>query len=322
MARLAVTGVAGFIGSNLADRLLREGHEVIGIDNLAYGLRAQIPDGVTFVEADIRNRELAKVLSGVDAIFHLAAKNCIPDCEDDPVEAASINVEGTVNVFEASRHANVRKIIYAETSALYEGSPHLPSREGDVAPVSFYAISKLAGMEFARRYARKFGMHVTALRYFNVYGPRQDYRRTIPPVMSAFIISLLQGRPPVIYGTGEKRRDFIFVDDVNDFHIQCLSDPRTDGGTFNLGTGTNYSVLEIYAKLTTMIGSSKNPAHRADMPGDEAQATLADISRARALGWEPRVALEDGLRKSIEFIREQILEFGQLPDGRREDSKI
>jgi UDP-glucose 4-epimerase len=322
MSRIVVTGVGGFIGSNLADRLLQEGHEVVGIDNLAYGLREQVPNAVRFVEADIRSKQLADTFAGADAVFHLAAKNCIPDCEDDPVEAASINVEGTVNVFEASRQASVRKVIYAETSALYEGSSRLPSRESDVAPVSFYAISKLAGMEFAQRYAHKFGMRVTALRYFNVYGPRQDYRRTIPPVMSAFIISLLQGRSPIIYGTGEKRRDFIFVDDVNDFHIQCLTDARTDGGTFNLGSGTNYSVLEIYAKLAAMLGSRKVPEHRADMPGDEAQATLADISRARDLGWEPRVSLEDGLGKSIEFIRAQILQHGQLPDGGRKDPKI
>ena len=305
--KIAITGVAGFIGSNLADRLLAEGHDVLGIDNLAYGLRDQVPPGVAFVEMDIRSRAIAGALEGIDAVYHLAAKNCIPDCEDDPVETASINVEGSVNVFEAGRRANVPKMIYAETSALYEGSGKFPSVESNVAPRSFYAISKFAGMAFAKRYREHFGMRMTALRYFNVYGPRQDYRRSIPPLMSAFIMKLLQRQPPVVYGSGNKRRDFIFVDDVNDFHVACLTDPRTDGGTYNLGSGRNYSVLDIYEKVSELLGVRIAPEHRPDIPGDEAEETLADISAAQSLGWTPKVSLEDGLRRSIAFIREHVL---------------
>ena len=305
--KIAITGVAGFIGSNLADRLLAEGHDVLGIDNLAYGLREQVPAGVRFVEMDIRNRAIGEALNGADAVYHLAAKNCIPDCEDDPVETASINVEGSVNVFEAARRANVPKMIYAETSALYEGSGKFPSVESNVAPRSFYAISKFAGMAFAKRYREHFGMRMTALRYFNVYGPRQDYRRSIPPVMSAFIMKLLQRQPAVVYGSGKKRRDFIFVDDVNDFHVACLTDPRTDGGTYNLGSGRNYSVLDIYEKVSDLLGVRIAPEHRPDIPGDEAEETLADISAAQSLGWTPKVSLEDGLRRSIAFIREHVL---------------
>ncbi|HEX5274841.1 MAG TPA: NAD-dependent epimerase/dehydratase family protein [Candidatus Rubrimentiphilum sp.] len=305
--KIVITGVAGFIGSNLADRLLTEGHDVLGIDNLAYGLREQVPPGVEFVELDIRDRTIDGALKGAGAVYHLAAKNCIPDCEDDPAETASINVEGSVNVFEAARRANVPKVIYAETSALYEGSGKFPSVESDVAPQSFYAISKFAGMAFAKRYREHFGMRMTALRYFNVYGPRQDYRRSIPPVMSAFIMKLLQGRRPIVYGSGRKRRDFIFVDDVNDFHVACLTDPRTDGGTYNLGSGRNHSVLEIYEKVAELVGVRIEPEHRPDIPGDEAQETLADITAARALGWAPKVSLEDGLLRSIAFIRDHVL---------------
>lgn len=307
MARTLITGVAGFIGSSLADRLLQDGHEVTGIDNLAYGLRSQVPDGVRFVEGDIRDAAIAPAFHGIDAVFHLAAKNCLSDCEDDPIETVSINVEGTVNVFEASRRAGVGKVIYAETSALYEGAAQLPSREDDVAPRSFYAISKFAGMAFARRYERHFGMQMTALRYFNVYGPRQDYRRTVPPVMSAFILKLLKGERPVIYGTGEKRRDFVFVDDVNDFHTLCLTDPRTAGRTFNVGSGENHSVLEIYRRVSGLLGADIDPQHAPDMQGDEAEQTLADIGAARLLGWKPRVSLDEGLRRSIAFIREHVL---------------
>jgi len=307
MPKVLITGVAGFIGSNLADRLIADGHDVTGIDNLAYGLRTQVPPDVRLIEADIRDPKILDAFQDVDAVFHLAAKNCLSDCEDDPVETVSINVEGTVNVFEACRRAAVGNVIYAETSALYEGTGRFPSHEDDVAPESFYAISKFAGMAFARRYERHFGMRMTALRYFNVYGPRQDYRRTVPPVMSAFILKLLRGEPPVIYGSGEKRRDFIFVDDVNDFHVTCLTDARTAGHTFNLGSGTNYSVLDVYRKVAELLGKDTPPEHHPDMQGDEAEQTLADIGAARALGWQPKISLEEGLRRSIAFIRENVI---------------
>jgi nucleoside-diphosphate-sugar epimerase len=299
---IGITGVAGFIGSNLADRLLAEGYRVIGIDNFAYGVREQVPAAVELREADIRGDRIEELLQGVDVLFHLAAKNCIADCQDDPVETSDINVTGTVNVFEAARRAGVRKIVYAESSALYEGSAVLPTPESDVHPQSFYAVSKLAGMAFAQAYARFFGTRMTALRYFCVYGPRQDYRRTIPPVMSAFIIKLLSGQRPIVYGTGEKRRDFVYVDDVNDFHLQCIGDERTDGHVYNLGSGRSYSVREIYDEISALLGVSIEPEYRPDLAG-EAQETLADIDAARALGWEPRTGLRDGLRASIDYIR-------------------
>jgi nucleoside-diphosphate-sugar epimerase len=299
---VAVTGVAGFIGSNLADRLVAEGHRVIGIDNLAYGVREQVPDGVEFHRADIRGREIYDLLAGVDVMFHLAAKNCIADCQEDPVETSDINVTGTVNAFEAARQAGVGKVVYAESSALYEGATHFPTPESDVRPRSVYAVSKLAGMEFAGTFSRFHGMTLTALRYFCVYGPRQDYRRTIPPVMSAFIIKLLRGERPIIYGTGDKRRDFVYVDDVNDFHVRCLDDERTNGRAFNVGSGTNASVREIYETIAGLLGSDVKPEFRPDLPG-EASQNLADITAARALGWEPRTELREGLRRSIDYIK-------------------
>ncbi len=148
-------------------------------------------------------------------------------------------------------------------------------------------------------------MRFTALRYFCVYGPVQDYRRTIPPLMSAFIIKLLKGEPPTIYGTGEKRRDFVYVDDINDFHVQSLTDPRTDNRVFNLGTGINYSVNEIYRLLNNLLNIHIDPVCEPDLPG-EAQVTLADITAARALGWEPKTDIETGLRNAIAYIRLEI----------------
>jgi nucleoside-diphosphate-sugar epimerase len=303
---VVITGVAGFIGSNLADYLLRDGHNVIGIDNLAYGPREQIPNGVDFRLADVRDRDLAKHFAGADAIYHLAAKNCIADCQDDPVETSDINVTGTVNLFQAAVTASVSRVIYAESSAVYEGVSRLPTPESDVAPQSFYALSKAAGMLFAEGFARFHGLRTTALRYFCVYGPRQDYRRSIPPVMSAFIIRLLRGEQPIIFGTGDKRRDFIYVDDINAFHLQCLTDDRTVGSVFNLGSGTSYSIRDIYAVIARLIGSDIQPEFRPDLPG-EAQENLADITAARALGWQPQMSLERGLRASIDFIRENVV---------------
>jgi len=300
-----ITGVAGFIGSNLAQRLLKEGYHVIGIDNLSYGVREQIPEGVEFHQLDVRDEAIRPVFENVEYVFHLAAKNCISDCQLDPVEAADINVTGTVNVFEAARRAKVKKVICAESSALYEGSEILPTPETDVKPRSFYAISKYSSMYFADAYNRFFGLPLTALRYFCVYGPRQDYRRTIPPVFSSFIIKILKGEQPVIYGTGEKRRDFIHVDDVNDFHLLCLEDDRTTGKVFNIGSGINYSINEIYGTITGLLDSPVTPIYKPDLPG-EALANLADITEAGKLGWFPRIALNEGLKSSIDFIQNEI----------------
>jgi UDP-glucose 4-epimerase len=298
--RIVITGVAGFIGSNLAERLLQEDYEIVGIDNLAYGLREQVPEGVKFFELNICDRYLKDLLQPQDIVIHLAAKNCISDCQADPVEAAAVNVTGTVNVFEAARHARAAKIVYAESSALYEGSRLMPTPETEVNPQSFYAVSKFAAMTFAAAYQRYYGLRTTALRYFCVYGPRQDYRRTIPPVMSAFIIRIMQKEQPVIYGTGNKRRDFIHVDDVNDFHLLCITDKRTDGQVFNLGSGRSYSVHEIYQRIAKLLDSTAAPLYRQNLPG-EAEETLADISAAKSLGWEPKVTLEQGLASFIKY---------------------
>jgi nucleoside-diphosphate-sugar epimerase len=306
VASLLITGVAGFIGSNLAERLVADGHRVIGIDNLAYGVIEQVPDRVEFHQMDIRDSRSYDLYPGVDVVFHLAAKNCISDCQADPVETFDINVHGTAHVFEASRRARVRKVIYAESSALYEGIPRLPSRENQTGPQSFYALSKEAARLIAQGYWAHHALVSTALRYFCVYGPRQDYRRTIPPVMSAFIIKLLSGERPTIYGTGSKRRDFVYVDDVNDFHVACAFDTRTDNHTFNLGSGENYSVREIYDRIAALLQSPIQPRHEPDLPG-EALETLADITLARSVGWTPKTDLDTGLRQSISYIRERVL---------------
>lgn len=302
MESVLVTGVAGFIGSNLAERLLREGYRVVGLDNLAYGIREQIPNGVEFHKADVRSADIYSRFDKIDIVFHLAAKNCIADCQNNPVETADINVTGTANVFEAARRAKIKKLIYAESSSIYEGSKLLPTPEEDERPETFYAASKMATKFFAEAYARWYGLKWTALRYFCVYGPRQDYRRTIPPVFSAFIIKLLKNEPPVIYGSGKKRRDFIHVNDVNDFHLLSLRDERTTGQVFNLGSGENYSVNEVFEIVRGLLDSNLEPIYKPDLPG-EALTTLANIDKAKKLGWSPQVGLKEGLKSSIDFIK-------------------
>ncbi len=305
MPKILITGVAGFIGSNLADCLLARGYSVTGIDDLSQGVAENVPDGVDFIQSDIVSPEIYRHFVGHDAVFHLAAKNCISDCQRDPVATSLANVQGTVNVLEAARRASVGKVIYAESSALYEGAPQLPTPESAEAPRSFYALSKAAGRLFAEGYRHSFGLRTTALRYFCVYGPRQDYRRSVPPLMSAFIIRLLRGERPTIYGDGSKRRDFVYIDDINRFHLQCLEDTRTDGGVYNLGSGVDYSVAEILAVISGQLGIKVDPLYCPDLPG-EAIRTLADISAARQLGWAPQVNLEQGLRQMISYIRANV----------------
>lgn len=304
--RILITGVAGFIGSNLADYLLKKGYEIVGIDDLSYGLIEQVPQKVEFHETDITDREILHLFNDVDIVFHLAAKNCISDCQLDPVETARINVGGTVNIFKAGEQAGVKKIIYAESSAVYEGSSLFPTPEEDENPESFYAVSKMASKLFADAYIRFSELNLIALRYFNVYGPKQDYRRSIPPLMCAIIINLLKGNSPVIYGDGQKRRDFIYIDDINRFHELLMTDASVNSGTFNLGFSQNYSVMEVYETISKLLKTKISPVFKPDLPG-EAFQNLADISKAKSLGWKPQVNLEEGLKLSIDYIRNNVL---------------
>jgi UDP-glucose 4-epimerase len=306
--RVLVTGAAGFIGSNLSRRLLDEGFDVAGIDNLSAGTVENLPPGIEFHKVDIRYPlALGRALKNVQAVFHLAAKNCLVDCLENPEETIATNVQGTVNVLEACRQHGIARLIYADSSAEYEGMDRFPSREDGVSPIGIYAVSKRSGALLCDSYAHLYGLRVTALRYFNVYGPAQDFRRVIPPVMSGFALKLLAGERPIIYGTGEKRRDFIYVDDVNRFHLLCLSDDRTVGRVFNLGSGTNYSVNEIFHRLTVLLGVRIEPIRKPDLPG-EAEVTLADITAATALGWMPTTDIDTGLRRTLDYLRSRVTE--------------
>jgi len=312
--RVLITGVAGFIGSHLATRLLNDGDTVIGIDNLCSGIEPVNPH-VLFHRNDVRSLAIYPLFQGVEVVVHLAAKNCLVDCLDDPVETAGVNVSGTANVLEAARRAGVRKFVYADTSAEYEGVLGFPSRVDHIAPRSVYARSKRAGAMFCEAYQEFHGLRVTMLRYFNVYGPAQDWRRRIPPLMSAFAISMLKGERPVIYGTGEKRRDFVYIDDVTEFNLLALKDARTDRGVYNVGSGINYSVNEVFLALEDLLKSGLWPIYKDDLPG-EAQVTLADIDSERRLGWQPHVGLREGLERSVAYIERTVLGESRSPSRR------
>ena len=303
---VVVTGVAGFVGSNLAKHLLQKGYSVIGLDNLSAGTLDNVDHRIEFHNVDICTPEIYPLLEGADAVFHLAAKTSLVDCLKNPLEAANMNVVGTLNVLEAARKAKVRKFVYADTSAEYEGIHVFPTSEEWTRPIGVYAASKHGGATFCNSYRNLYGLNVTIVRYFNVYGPAQDWRRVIPPVMSSFIIRMLRGEHPVIYGTGQKRRDFIYVDDVNDLHLLILEDDRSDGKVFNIGSGVNFSVNEIYQLIEGILKTGLRPIYEEDLPG-EAQITLADLTASKSLGWEPRVNIGEGLNRTIKYLQSKML---------------
>jgi UDP-glucose 4-epimerase len=198
MRRVVVTGAAGFIGSNLVKSLLHEGYSVLALDNLSAGTRENLPEGAEFQKIDICDSGLEIYLEGAQAIFHMAAKNCLPECAANPVETARINVAGTANVAQAAVNVKIPHLIYSDTSAEYEGVLDFPSKIDTIAPLSVYASSKRGGALLCEAFTRLYPIRVSTVRYFNVYGPAQDWRRVIPPVMSAFTLKLLAGQRPFI----------------------------------------------------------------------------------------------------------------------------
>jgi UDP-glucose 4-epimerase len=304
--RIVVTGVAGFVGSNLAKHLLHKGYLVAGLDNLSAGTLENVDERVEFHQVDIGTPEIYPLFEGAYAVFHLAAKTSLIDCLNKPLEAASQNVVGTLNVLEAARKAKVSKFVYADTSAEYEGIHDFPTNEERVKPIGVYAASKHGGATFCESYRELYGMNVALVRYFNVYGPAQDWRRVVPPVMSSFILRMLQGERPIIYGTGEKRRDFIYIDDVNDLHLVILESTQADGRVFNVGSGVNFSVNEIYQFVEEILKTGLQPIYKPDLQG-EAEITLADLAAARSLGWKPRIDIREGLGRTVEYLRGKVL---------------
>lgn len=309
MSRYLVTGGAGFIGSNIAEELVRIGEEVVVFDNLSTGYEeniAHLSSDIEFVNGDIRNRdELRKALKGVDHVLHQAALASVPRSIEDPVLVNEVNVTGTVNVLEESRAAGVKSLVYAGSSSAYGDTDKLPKTEDILPrPLSPYAVSKLAGEYYCSVYSEVYGLPTVSMRYFNVFGPRQDPRSQYAAVIPIFISHLLRDEAPTIFGDGEQSRDFTYIKNVVNANILASRSDRLNGQTVNAACGEKYTLNELYERLRELIGTEIDPLYSDPRPGD-VRHSHADISLAGdLLGYSVEVGFEEGLRKTIEWYRE------------------
>jgi nucleoside-diphosphate-sugar epimerase len=303
--RALVTGGAGFIGSNLVRRLLDEGYEVCVNDNFSTGSRSNL-DGlhVELVEGDLRSYErVASAARGADVIFHQGALPSVPRSIQDPLTTSAVNIEGTLNVLLAARDHEVPRVVFASSSSVYGDAPGMPRREaGPVRPLAPYAVSKLAAEQYCLAAQRVYGLEVVALRYFNVFGERQDPHSGYAAVIPKFIKVMLAGERPIIYGDGSAARDFTHVDNVLEANIAAARAPNAVGLTMNVATGSSHTVLELVATLNSLMGTSIEPVYVDPRPGDVA-VSEADVSLAReTLGYEPAIQFSEGLRRTIDWI--------------------
>lgn len=290
-----VTGVAGFVGRHLAERLIKEGHTVTGIERTR---NVPVPPGVFLKEGDIRSSDIYPFFEGTEAVFHFAAKSDIIACQDDPVGTMDVNVRGTANVFEAARRAGARKVVLASSSVVEEGK----ARQN-----GFYAISKLASERIAEGYHAAWSVNYTTLRYFNIYGPGQDFAWAHPRIMARLMAKALRGERPMLYEGYEKNaRDFVYIDDIIDFHMLCLTDGRTDNKLFRLGTGTATSIQEIWELTKKISGTALEAEVLPPVSGDIPLSGKADTHDAEALGWKPKTALEEGMRRQFEALKREL----------------
>ncbi|QNJ92824.1 GDP-mannose 4,6-dehydratase [Mycolicibacterium fluoranthenivorans] len=314
--RTLVTGAAGFIGSTLVDRLLDEGHQVVAVDNLSTGIAANLDHArsrfesagnrFAFRQLDIRAPELIEIMAAArpDVVFHLAAQVDLRASVADPLHDAGCNVLGTIGVLEACRHAGVERIVYAASGGSRYGAPTaLPVSESTPAdPRSPYAAAKFAGEVYLSCYAELYGMSAIRLALANVYGPRQNPHGEAG-VIAVFGSRMLDGRPVTVFGDGTATRDYVYVDDVVDAFVRAGRAPSTTGGIFNIGTGRQTTTNEVYRLISSALGATARPRY-APAPAAEVQAIALDVRRAEeALGWVPAVAVEEGIRRTLQWLR-------------------
>ncbi len=311
MALYLITGIAGFIGSSLARALLERGEGVRGIDNLSTGNTenlAAITSRIEMIEADINDGSaVAAACRGADYVLHQAAIPSVPRSINDPLESNRANVDGTLRLLLAARDAKVRRVVYASSSSIYGDTPTLPKHEGMLPnPISPYAVAKLTGEYYMNAFCRVFGLEVVSLRYFNVFGPRQDATSQYSGVLAKFISCMLHGEQPAIYGDGEQSRDFTYVANVVNANLLACEAPAAQvaGRAFNAATGRRISLNETYAILQKLTGYNGPPKYGPERTGD-IKHSLADISLARKhLGYQPTVCFEEGLATTVEWYRE------------------
>jgi nucleoside-diphosphate-sugar epimerase len=308
MATYLVTGGAGFIGSHLAEELCRRGESVRVLDNLSTGSQANLAGlngPLAFYRRDIRDLEgMRPVFEGVDYVIHEAALPSVPRSIADPLTSHAVNLDGTLNVLVAARDASVRRVVFAATSAAYGDSLQLPCSESqEPRPLSPYALAKVAGEQYCGLFGRLYGLETVALRYFNVFGPRQDPDSPYSGVLSKFLAAYLRGAPPTIFGDGEQSRDFIYVANVVDATLRACTAPGASGHVINIGTGNRVTLNHTIQVLDALFGRKTQPRYAPPRPGDVLHSQ-ADISLARRLlGYQPQVGFEEGLRRSLEWYR-------------------
>jgi len=307
MASYLVTGGAGFIGSHLAEELLRRGHRVRVVDNLVTGKRRNLDQisAADFVEGDLADRSVAeRAAAGVDYVLHQAAIPSVPRSVNDPITSNTANVTSTLNLLVAARDAGVKRLVYAGSSSAYGNTAALPKREDMPAnPLSPYALQKFVGEQYGRLFTELYGFPTVTTRYFNVFGPRQDPGSPYSGVISLFATALPAGKQPTIYGDGEQTRDFTYIANVVDGVLKACEAPKAAGQVVNVATGQRISLNDLLRTLNTIVGSNLQAIYKDARAGD-VRDSQADISKAKALlGYSPSVDLEEGLRRTLSALR-------------------
>jgi UDP-glucose 4-epimerase len=308
MRTFLVTGGAGFIGSHIAEALVARGDRVRVLDNLSTGrrlnLQAFLPR-IEFIEGDLQDQStVARVVEGVDCIFHEAALASVPRSIERPLDTNAVGVTGTVTLLDAARRAGVRRLVFAGSSSVFGDQPTSSKRETDpCAPISPYGASKLAGEIYCQAFTATYGLETVTLRYFNVFGPRQDPDSPYSAVIPLFITAMLAGRSPVVYGDGQQSRDFTYVANVVHANLLAADAQGIGGRVFNVANGRTTSLLELIAALNRLLGTNVQAEHAPPRAGD-IRESLADITQARTwLKYEPQIGFEEGLRRSIDYYR-------------------
>jgi len=308
MGKYLVTGGAGFIGSNIAEALVRRGDSVRVLDNLSTGHLSNMDgfrDRIEFIEGDVTDvKAVARAVEGVDCVFHEAALASVPASVERPLDSHAACATGVVTMLDCARRAGVRRVVYAASSAAYGDQPTSTKRETDLpAPLSPYAAAKAAGEFYCQAFWSTFGLETVAIRYFNVFGPRQDPNSQYSAVIPLFITVMLSGRQPVIYGDGRQSRDFSFVANVVHANLLAADAPGVAGRTINAADGRSIDLLKLLELLNRLLGTNIEPRFAPARPGD-IRESQADITLARKLlGYEPQVDFEEGLRRSIDYYR-------------------